>query len=622
MKLQSLTLVSLSLLVFACTAENSPKSYNTAEIDEANNLITRYGLSEMPKYDELLNFKTVEVKDAEGKIVHPWTDTYWPTTHKNLAARWSYINAEDEANQDPTGDFQIGAYFKTQIEATATGEDALSINLSPAEKFDIAYRSIKNLTLDEHGTSFKALLSLDERHADFLKPEVAQTDRLGKKRGLAREYFYALDADQALSELSPLATEGYKNWISNSLNESYAFPGETVEGAMDWSWEGICHGWAPAAVMADEPKHAVKVKVKTAPDTTKELLFTEGDIRALLSKTWAEASNDEQFFIGRRCEANVNDPKLGVPSNAEGRGVTGSMSYTNEAGEASEGQFTIVQEYPRKSGRTALYRVILENEWKDGAPKYAYLIEHNEGWRRLTSLSFDEKEAFAQIESQTRLPSMKNVSKLEYFGCWDVNPASFHSILVDNLGKKNLGFVMDRTQSGQVWNQPIGKAEFEIGELKAVGDVAEADKAKHYRAPGTAFIAQVKAVVHWSSEPHLPRFSYTRADGSDFDAEMIKKTTYDYTLEFDADKRLIGGEWGTLDSFKTHENPDFLFGFTSKVEPNLGAAKEFLRDGYTSIIKKIHECSLKGEVKGTMTADQDTWGSMETHTISFVDCEI
>lgn len=627
--MKSLHFVSLSLLFSLGCSRLSPESSHTKEqIDSANNLITQYGLSEMPNYDELLKFPVVETKDAAGNSKLPWTDTYWATVNKNLAARWGFINSADEANLDAYADFKVGAFFKTQIDAVQAEAADLPVNLSPAEKFDIAYRHIKKIPLKADDAHLAQLIALDPRHDNFLTADITQESRLVSKRTLAAEYLGVINdsfnADTGFAAFSPLATEGYYNWINNSLNEGNIFPGEDAGEAMDWSWEGICHGWAPAAVMSDEPKHAVQVVVKDAEsDKTKNLLFTEGDIRALLDKSWADARNDEQFFIGRRCEQNLSDPSKGVPSNPQGRGVTGTMSYTDAAGKFTTGAFTIVQEYPRKSGSKSLYRVILENEWTEKTARYAYLIESNTGRAKSYKLSYDEAAAFKDIETSgnSRASALHAVSGVQYYGCWDVNPASFHAVLVENIGKKNLGLVMDRTQTAQVWNQPIGKAEFKIGELKAVADLKDLDIAHSYRAPGTAFVAEVTTTVYWAAEPAQPRFSYTQ-DGQDFDAEQIADTTYHYTLEFDANKKLIGGEWGTLSSFKTHENPDFLFGYSSKVEPNLDNASPFLKDGYSAIIKKIHDCSLSDKTDGEIKADISINGQPLTQTLLYSKCEI
>jgi len=627
-RLLSLPLLTTIVLTSACSPVAQHHSVTKEQIDSANDLISIYGLSRMPTYEELLEFPSVQTKDDLGNPKLPWTDTYWPTIHKNLAARWGFINSRDEANQNPYSDFKLGAYFQSQLDALAASDKELPINLSPGEKFDIAFRSLNKLVLNNKNPSFQKLTVLDGRHDEFSASSVRQANHLKAKRALVGEYLGALNSassrEESLNYLSPLATEGYTAWLFSSQQNQNKFPGEGDQG-MDWSWEGICHGWAPAAVMAAEPKHSVQVVVQDPESKIeKNLLFTEGDIRALLDKSWADAKNQEQFFIGRRCEKNLNDPSLGVPNNAEGRGVTGSMYYKTSAGNYLNGAFTIVQDYPRRDGSTALYRVILEDEWNTSNPRYAFLLELNESGNLRYQLTYDQKAAFAEFEGTLQTVegslTIQDASNVEIHGCWDVNPASFHTVLVENIGKKNLGFVMDRTQSAQVWNQPIGKADFTIGELKAVGDLSQ-DIARYYRAPGTAYVAEVTAIVYWAAEPSSPRFSYAQ-DGEDFDQTQFVQSTYHYTLEFDANKKLVGGEWGTFQSFRGSENPDFLFGFSSQVEPNLDSAAPYMKEGYPSIIKKIHECSLSDRIDGEITVNLTNGSVPLTQTLSYSTCSL
>ena len=70
-----------------------------------------------------------------------------------------------------------------------------------------------------------------------------------------------------------------------------------------WSWMGICSGWAPAAISEKAPKNSV---LASRPDG-KQILFFEGDMRALLSKAYDLNDISEGFaFIGSRCEIAEN----------------------------------------------------------------------------------------------------------------------------------------------------------------------------------------------------------------------------------------------------------------------------------------------------------------------------
>lgn len=618
MKISSVSLCLSLLFLISCNAKET-SSYTKEQIDSANNLVTRYGLAEMPTYDELMKYPSVMTKNADGSQRFPWIDTYWPTQEKNLARRWSFLIKDDEINQDNRTEFFLATYFQTELEALKAID--LSIYLAPSEKFDILYRSMKGLKLDEQNIHLQELKAIEAKHDTAVTPDGLPLDTA---RDLARNYAesFRWPSEEArknsLMTLSPLTTEGMLNWLDNSSDSRNEFPGIDSENSTDWSWEGICHGWAPAAVYSEEPKFAVKVEVK-APESEaqKSLIFTEGDIRGLLSKTWADANNSEQFFIGRRCEKDLADSKSRGPVNQFGRGVSGKLEYFVEK-QWKETQFTIVQTYPRAEGNANLMRVILESEWTNGAPRYAYMLERSTHHGTFYKLIFDEAQAFAEVEKNENASNSAEARGIEMFGCWDVNPASFHSVLVENIGKKNLGFVMDRTQSAQVWNQPIGAANFEIGELKEIASLGEGDAARYYRAPGTAFIAEVTATVFWGSEPATPAFLYSV--DRDEDQNYLRSSVYHYTLEFDANKRLIGGEWGKLGSLSAEEqNPDFLFGFSEKVEPNLDN-KPFMHDGYYGFIKAIHACSLKDAADGETEVESVNGGLKDK--IKFVNCKI
>jgi hypothetical protein len=68
------------------------------------------------------------------------------------------------------------------------------------------------------------------------------------------------------------------------------------------TWEGICHGWAPAAFMEDRPKNTITV---LAADDKTHIKFYPSDIKAILSQLWARTSFKTNF-IGGRC--NIKNP--------------------------------------------------------------------------------------------------------------------------------------------------------------------------------------------------------------------------------------------------------------------------------------------------------------------------
>jgi hypothetical protein len=234
-----------------------------------------------------------------------------------------------------------------------------------------------------------------------------------------------------------------------------------------------------------------------------------------------------------------------------------------------------------------------------------FLIQQGRNFWRVPTLGA-LAEAFPD-----RLHTLEPV-KAKLYGCWDVNPASFHSVLLEQLGNRKMGFVMDRTRTGQVWNQPVFKARFAMGPLRSVDEIDDA--AAEYRASGTAFVTEVMAEVSWLSEPAQPRISY---DQGRFDLRHVERSVYRYTLEFDAAQRLIGGEWGTLQAMDPAASaPDFIYGFEKGATPKDATvpAPGKTRLDYSGIIGKLHGCSLEPSSDG-----QARMGSV---TLSYKNCVI
>lgn len=74
-------------------------------------------------------------------------------------------------------------------------------------------------------------------------------------------------------------------------------------------WMGICHGWAPAAIMEPRPQSTVQVM---SLDQKWKIQLTPGEVKGLTSYSWA-TNQFPAMILGRRC--NEKNPK----SDANGR---------------------------------------------------------------------------------------------------------------------------------------------------------------------------------------------------------------------------------------------------------------------------------------------------------------
>lgn len=149
--------------------------------------------------------------------------------------------------------------------------------------------------------------------------------------------------------------------------------------------------------------------------------------------------------------------------------------------------------------------------------------------------------------------------------CLDDNPGTWHMTIVNQIGQFDRAFVMDATYDYQVWNQPVYSYKYDYINLKAnkrVHSLREAlvsvdewkkDPRRSVRSPGTKYIVGVSMTVDYVRES-LPSFSENQPS-------LFSTVTYDYDLELDAEKNILGGEW------YSRQHPDFLWVADSKAFP-------------------------------------------------------
>jgi len=144
--------------------------------------------------------------------------------------------------------------------------------------------------------------------------------------------------------------------------------------------------------------------------------------------------------------------------------------------------------------------------------------------------------------------------------CFDVNPAVWHLLVVNQLGVLKRGFVIDATYDYQVWNQPVFSYSYhyfnpQTGEsVKTLEDAIvqknefTKDKFKNFRAADAVSYVGIEMSIQYTGE--------TWSDHSETDSpeqDQIRTATYLYDLEFNANGDIIGGEW-----YK-NGHPDFVW---------------------------------------------------------------
>jgi hypothetical protein len=134
--------------------------------------------------------------------------------------------------------------------------------------------------------------------------------------------------------------------------------------------------------------------------------------------------------------------------------------------------------------------------------------------------------------------------------CFDLNPATWHKVIVNRVGAQRTSFVMDATYDYEVWNQPVLGYKYEyfdprtgtvVPDLESATVEREkytADPFARYRARATKNIVGIVMTVGYVVEVPASNESadYERND-------VIRWVQYKYDLEIDARGNIAGGEW-------------------------------------------------------------------------------
>ncbi|MCM2323054.1 MAG: hypothetical protein NDJ90_07305 [Oligoflexia bacterium] len=161
--------------------------------------------------------------------------------------------------------------------------------------------------------------------------------------------------------------------------------------------------------------------------------------------------------------------------------------------------------------------------------------------------------------------------------CLDTNPATWHRLVVEQLGVRREAFLIDAELKDEVWNHPLFAYQYEyfnpatgeeadtLEEAKVkLADFAE-DRFAAFRSPYARSVVGIQMIVTYSYEV-FPSVSLSDDESQD----VTMSEVYRYDLELDRWGRIVGGEWHS----KRH--PDFIWA------PERGALARSVMDGYLS----------------------------------------
>lgn len=427
----------------------------------------------------------------QGEIsLTPWTDTYWPNYRDSINDRWQ-------------------------------GTDTLS----PAEKWDKAV----------HGW---------EPDGEFMELQPYNT----RTCQWDDEYYTSLGPTASWVH----AEKGLSRAIENDDGESCASGTDRYGGIETW-W-GLCHAWAPASIMEDEPLEPVEYNGVT---------FDVSDVKALLTMEYDKV---DSLFIGSRCNRVLSEEtaeRIGLPVIE--RDETGRV-VNDECRNVNAGTFhIIVTNFIGLMDRSVIMDKDFEYEvWNQ--PITGYRVTSQE------EISLEQVQQMLNIEPEA-INAYPETDEEKAAVVLMANGLTFEEL------NQEVGLRSDRAQAIIDWRAGEDGVEgteedreFETLEdvrgVYGIGPRSVERLLEYARVEGYVDGFEYTANIYEYNED-AERFAEVRIavdylvessalphNTQDIIDRYIRTDHYHYILEMDADGEIIGGEWAGR-SITSH--PDFLW---------------------------------------------------------------
>jgi len=577
-----LALMVSSTLCILASCRHTRKTSDVTEAPDAKNEPSRLGIPPPYPFNAGKNL-------TSGAAEPAWSDTYWPHWQRSIAARWAAKNVHDQVTAEPES---LAKALRDMARLTAAGDWQKLNYLSPAEKFDIltgkfatmppeVWTEVDRLEQD-YSTKVTPKLAEVMQEEQLLQQQAQDARKVLETKSAELDQAYQKVEEAGGSDKNPdlkkraddlaAALQGYWKDLSNIEAQIRRLPGKKRElrgeytalesdlakkvatytpmtaqawsmwghyessHVSDFTWMGLCHGWAPASISVAKPEHGV-----LAEKNGVKVFFTEGDLRGLATTVWA-TQQPESFFAARRCGSETET----LPLDSHGRVIDGSLCLDRVTGTCTAESG--VQIYVQNNN---IEKKLIEFREKitDSQSKYAVVT------RTLGHDHYEVKVLNSKNDVQTWLQTPDKVTPRSgvlnlTMGCRDVNPMTLHLALTKLLGEKKQRFVIDKDRNAQVWNQPVFAYNLEYRAIplkdnstsnpgEPVDIALISDPLAPFRATGTKYLVQVMAKVSFGLESG-PLPNYKKED------ESSQNETYVYTLELDKDQNIIGGEWGSF----------------------------------------------------------------------------
>jgi hypothetical protein len=356
------------------------------------------------------------------------------------------------------------------------------------------------------------------------------------------------------------------------------------------TWWGICHAWAPAAILLPEPKKAV---------THNGVEFKVQDIKALLTLAF---DRTETKFVSLRCDAVDSQNEIAFDKYGRPTGANASCRDTNP------GTFHVLMtNYLGKQGESFVYDRTWDGEvWNQPLRGYR-ITEMNE----ISALDANKLIGVApEGGTTTEKTGMTAGGAWTQLGSVAVTAGQSFTVVMSGSGDPDLFVKFGAQPSASSYDcRPYETGAAETCTLTVPTGATQAFLAVNaYGTAAANYTLKITAggsiPTNYVFNPNAAKLFKTHMD-VDYIAESAAGTDgnlgatidrythtdrYDYILEVDAAGKVVGGEWVGASK---RQHPDFVWlPIRSSVTTVAGGKISYAN------VKMLYDLSMQGEGGG------------------------
>jgi hypothetical protein len=465
----------------------------------------------------------------------PWSDHYWPTYHGGISYRWGDAKSK-----------------KLDKMVRQSSDEQFAGQLDDNE----ALQKLRSEVLGYATYSKDQLAAMDKEQRASLIATLSPAEKIDIYRG-------AFDYPTVKSERDRTAILATLRTLPSAQGDVFEPNPKYEKGKKIPTWFGICHAWAPATILFDEPG-PLTLESKDGF----EVRMAGSDIKALLSHIIDADSSQQRTdsFMAERCNndlsSSAEEELIAIFNGLEAGSLVSIDKQVNALIELSK------FDYPTNLAIASHFYSFApsQEEAKLGFQKLFERLQNRlsagSSLRKKLGLAYiDSLKNFASAGKPEDLDREKIkaavVKAINIPACNDTNAGAFHLVLTNLMGLQQKSFGIDVTRDSEVWNQAA--ASYSSRVLKTYIDKDISDEA----APGTVKELLIETEFLYTTEemPAWNRFGDNKSlqrhhvpAGDVYQNGNRRYKALRYRIELDKGNHIIGGSW------VSDVRPDFLWG--------------------------------------------------------------